>query len=279
MKIHLLLTFCLLLALPLMAAESELLAEARRLAPDAVTIAPLGDDGLEVHYGGTESISVPLHGDHIGVPADTKLLYAAEVRGSGEGPGTACLELWVELPERGRFFSRALHDPVRANDGWRTSETPFFFESPQPEVDVQYGLYLQGPIRAAVRGMNFRIEEPGSPETNPEAMAMWGTRWGFIGAGYGVLTPLVAVVLAVLANRGKGRRLGVAVTWAYLVAGLTLIGYGVVQGWDTGAWRLALPMLVIGANAVCMGLVLWLLLGRLHARAEQHRMAAVDVLG
>lgn len=91
---------------------------------------PIAQSGVTADEGGwkieaTGAGSVPLFEVPNPGVEYTTLTYRARMKSSGVA-GKAYLEMWVRVPGRGEFFSRALAQPLQGTQGWASYETPFF---------------------------------------------------------------------------------------------------------------------------------------------------------
>ncbi len=92
----------------------------------------------EAHVEGGASLRIDARGpitiQLAEVPLDqleqAVLQYGARLR-SRDLEGQAYLEMWVRVPGKGEFFSRALQAPLRGTNEWTSQETPFFLEAGQ----------------------------------------------------------------------------------------------------------------------------------------------------
>ncbi len=75
---------------------------------------------------------------------EARLIYRAKVRTQGI-QGKAYLEMWVEVPGLGQFFSRGLDQPLRGTSDWVTLETPFLLEKGQRADLAKLNLVIDGP--------------------------------------------------------------------------------------------------------------------------------------
>jgi hypothetical protein len=71
------------------------------------------------------------------------LVYQAALR-SENLDGKAFLEMWVRIPGKGEFFSRALDRPLTGTMSWMTVAAPFFLQAGQKPDLIRLNLSVQG---------------------------------------------------------------------------------------------------------------------------------------
>ena len=74
---------------------------------------------------------------------NARLVYHARVR-TADFTGQAYLEMWVEIPGKGQFFSRGLDKPVTGNADWTSLDIPFFLQKGQNPDNVRLNLVIAG---------------------------------------------------------------------------------------------------------------------------------------
>lgn len=74
---------------------------------------------------------------------EARLIYRARVRTEGV-QGKVYLEMWVEVPGLGQFFSRGLEQTLSGTSEWATLETPFFLQKGQAADLVKLNLVIEG---------------------------------------------------------------------------------------------------------------------------------------
>jgi hypothetical protein len=74
---------------------------------------------------------------------DATLIYQASLQ-SENLAGKAFLEMWVRIPGKGEFFSRALDRPVTGTMSWMTVAAPFFLQAGQKPDLIRLNLVVQG---------------------------------------------------------------------------------------------------------------------------------------
>jgi len=71
------------------------------------------------------------------------LIYQASLQ-SQNLDGRAYLEMWVRIPGKGEFFSRALDRSVTGTMSWMTTAAPFFLQAGQKPDLIRLNLVVQG---------------------------------------------------------------------------------------------------------------------------------------
>jgi hypothetical protein len=74
---------------------------------------------------------------------DSQLLYRARVR-TEDFKGQVYLEMWVNLPGKGEFFTRNVHTPLSGTANWTTMIAPFFLKKGQNPDYVKLNLVMDG---------------------------------------------------------------------------------------------------------------------------------------
>ena len=105
----------------------------------------------EAHVEGDASLRIDAQGpitvQLAEVPLDeveqAVLQYGARLR-SRDLEGQAYLEMWVRVPGKGEFFSRALQAPLRGTHEWTSQETPFFLEAGQRANLAKLNVVIDG---------------------------------------------------------------------------------------------------------------------------------------
>jgi hypothetical protein len=89
------------------------------------------------------------------------LVYQASLQ-SQNLDGRAYLEMWVRIPGKGEFFSRALDRPVTGTMSWMTTATPFFLQAGQKPDLIRLNLVVQGKGKVWIDDVRLmRAELPG----------------------------------------------------------------------------------------------------------------------
>jgi len=71
------------------------------------------------------------------------LIYQASLQ-SEKLDGRAFLEMWVRIPGKGEFFSRALDRSVTGTMSWMTVAAPFFLQDGQKPDLIRLNLVVEG---------------------------------------------------------------------------------------------------------------------------------------
>ncbi len=71
------------------------------------------------------------------------LIYQASLQ-SEKLEGQAYLEMWVRVPGKGEFFSRALDRPVTGTMSWLRASAPFFLQTGQKPDLIRLNLVVNG---------------------------------------------------------------------------------------------------------------------------------------
>ena len=74
---------------------------------------------------------------------DSQLLYRARVR-TEDFKGQVYLEMWVNFPGKGEFFTRNVHTPLSGTANWTTMVAPFFLKKGQNPDYVKLNLVMDG---------------------------------------------------------------------------------------------------------------------------------------
>jgi len=91
----------------------------------------------------TQQVTVPLFEVTDVSVENATLLYQARVQ-SESLEGKAFLEMWVRIPGKGEFFSRALDRPLTGTMSWMTVAAPFFLQAGQKPDLIRLNLVVQG---------------------------------------------------------------------------------------------------------------------------------------
>jgi len=75
---------------------------------------------------------------------DVVLIYRARLKVK-DLDGYAFLEMWVNAPGRGEFFSKGLNDALTETAGWATVSTPFYLQKGDFVDRVKLNLVITGP--------------------------------------------------------------------------------------------------------------------------------------
>jgi hypothetical protein len=74
---------------------------------------------------------------------NTRLIYRAKLR-TQDVEGIVYVEMWCSFPEKGEYFSRALHAPLSGTNEWSTQETPFLLQKGENPVNIKMNLVIDG---------------------------------------------------------------------------------------------------------------------------------------
>jgi len=85
-----------------------------------------------------ELLSVPLSNIE-----ETKLLYSAKLKAMNLS-APAYLEMWLNFPGQGEFFSKGVQDPINGTSEWVEKEIPFMLQKGQKPDRVKLNVVLQG---------------------------------------------------------------------------------------------------------------------------------------
>lgn len=85
-----------------------------------------------------------------------RIEYIAQAKAEGVF-GAAYLEMWVRLPGKGEFFSKAMDTPLKGESGWSTYSAPFFFQEGQIPESIR--LQLTFVDKGTVRMRNVRVTQ------------------------------------------------------------------------------------------------------------------------
>ncbi|MBZ5600301.1 MAG: hypothetical protein LAN83_18505 [Acidobacteriia bacterium] len=89
------------------------------------------------------------------------LIYRASLQ-SQNLDGRAFLEMWVRIPGKGEFFSRALDRSITGSMSWMTVATPFFLQSGQKPDLIRLNLVVQGKGKVWIDDVKLmRVPLPG----------------------------------------------------------------------------------------------------------------------
>ncbi len=100
-----------------------------------------GNGALRITVDSPTTVRLFVTGD-LDVEA-ARLLYRADLRTEGV-EGKVYLEMLCHLPDRGEFFSRAVHAPLAGDQPWQTQETPFFLKQGENPDNVKLNLVING---------------------------------------------------------------------------------------------------------------------------------------
>ena len=90
-----------------------------------------------------QSMTVPLFEVRDVSIDNAVLIYQASLQ-SEKLDGRAFLEMWVRIPGKGEFFSRALDRSVTGTMSWMTVAAPFFLQDGQKPDLIRLNLVVEG---------------------------------------------------------------------------------------------------------------------------------------
>lgn len=199
--------------------------------------------------------------------------------------GQGFLEMWSDLGEHGRFFSRTLgrSGPAAALSGdqdWRPFLLPFQSEpdGPRPE-SLELGVVLPGPGKVWLDEVELVQYDPGDDPLDGAAVA---GRWlsprqgGWIGALGGTAFGLIGALIGVLAALGRARRLALGLLGSLLICGLAAGVVGALALVRDQPWPVAFPFLLLAAVGTFVPLVALPGVRRRYRQIETRRMQALD---
>jgi hypothetical protein len=100
-----------------------------------------GDGSLRIDADKPQTVRLFETGD---IDVETaRLTYQAHVRTQGMD-GQVYLEMWCHFPQKGEYFSRALHAPVTGTTDWVTQETPFFLKQGENPDNIKLNVVVNG---------------------------------------------------------------------------------------------------------------------------------------
>jgi hypothetical protein len=211
-----------------------------------------------------------------------RFAIAGRVRYDGV-EGTGYLEMWSTFPGEGRFFSRTLAPggPMKSLSGsspWRDFVIPFDAAgaSTAPE-SLAVNVVLPG--RGTVQlGALRLLQYPQGEDPLAAPAAWWGPRTaGLVGAVGGSLVGLLGAVIGLLASRGRGRALVLALARGLAVIGAAALVLAVAGLVRAQPYEVVYPLFLLGALGVALPAFLTPVLRRRYEEAELRRIAARDL--
>lgn len=85
---------------------------------------------------------------------NARLIYRARVR-TQDVQGRVYLEMWVEVPGLGQFFSRGLEQTLSGTSEWATLEAPFILQEGQVADLAKLNLVVEGSGTAWIDGIEL----------------------------------------------------------------------------------------------------------------------------
>lgn len=199
-----------------------------------------------------------------------------------EVEGKAYFEMWSELSDGSRYFTRGLADSgvlgaMRSNSGWRPFVLPFFSKAEAPEpACVELHVVFEGKGRVELSPVRLAGHAPGEDPTVPDG-AWWGSRTGgWIGGVTGGLLGVLGAIVGTMASRGRGRRWVLGLMGTVVAVGALLLAVAAV-GWTLGqGFGVVFPLVLCGGlMTILFGGLLPVVRARF-TEAERRRMAAMD---
>lgn len=75
---------------------------------------------------------------------NARLVYQAQLR-TRDLQGNAYLEMWCVFPEKGRYFSRGLQNPITGDTDWTQRAILFNLKEGENPDSVEFNLVINGP--------------------------------------------------------------------------------------------------------------------------------------
>jgi len=149
--------------LPDMALYADGLDSARTVAPQpGVSFDPDnstdGRGSLRIEASGERTV-IRLADVALDAPKLPRLAYRAKLRGQ-DIRGSAYLEMWVNVRDKGEFFSRALYSQISGTSDWSTHEAPFFLEAGQEPTRAKLNIVIEGTGTVWVDGVTLTAGAP-----------------------------------------------------------------------------------------------------------------------
>ena len=111
--------------------------------PTVTTDAVSVDDGaIRIDVDGQRSVALYQYQ----APPGTEhcmLSYSAALKAEGL-QGKAYLEMWCQLPGRGRFFSKGLDNPLSGSADWADFQVPFYLKAGEQPDLLLFNLHVEG---------------------------------------------------------------------------------------------------------------------------------------
>lgn len=217
-------------------------------------------------------------------PAITSATYAIRTRVRHEGvEGVGYLEMWSQLPDGSRFFSRTLQPrgagrSLSGFSAWRHVVLPFF-RSPDSPAPTMLEVNLVLPGRGTVELGPLELIQFGPGEDPLALPGQWWTarQAGLIGGILGLILGCCGAAIGVLAARRRATRLVIGLLWGLTAAGLAAVGAGLVAAFTAQPWEVFYPLLLAGGIASIVAGTLLPVARRRLAAIELARMRAQDL--
>jgi hypothetical protein len=230
----------------------------RALASLALVLAPapaLADADwsgktFELQGPGTHAVLV------LDSPAVRGDAYAITGRVAYEGvEGDAYLEMWSQLPDGSRYFSRTLAGSgplakLHGSSPERAFALPFQLTGGAPHpTRLEVNLVLPAAGRVTLRGLRL---ESGAGAAAPGAW--WSDREaGWIGGAAGSAFGILGALVGTLSSLGRGRRFALAALAAMASAGLVALAAGALALASGQPYAVWYPLVLLGVLGPVLG--------------------------
>jgi hypothetical protein len=183
--------------------------------------------------------------------------YAITGRVAYEGvEGDAYLEMWSQLPDGSRYFSRTLAASgplakLRGSSPERAFALPFQLTAGAPHpTRLEVNLVLPAAGRVTLRGL--RLESGAGATAAPGAW--WSDREaGWIGGAAGSAFGLLGALVGTLSSLGRGRRFVMAALAAMGTGGLVALAAGLVAVASGQPYAVWYPLVLLGVLGPVLG--------------------------
>lgn len=247
-------------------ADPALPAEGLSTPVDGGTLTYLRDGSVRIESTTTEAQTFmvgTLEGEALRELTRQKAVYFADLA-SEPGSAKAYIELLCTIDGM-TYFSRALHTPVHGGEGWRHSQTPFYFKEGQSPTRLQYGVRLEGPGVVRVRDMRI-MDIPN----------FWLHLWN-PGALLGILGGTAGALAGMFGSKGRYKVLVLGVWWLFLLYAVLMLLAGAILC-PTYGWQECWPFLHAGGLGLLIGIPLTPLIYRTYNQAEYRKMLSKDLV-
>jgi hypothetical protein len=197
--------------------------------------------------------------------------------------GTGYLEMWSTFPGQGSFFSRTLAPAgamksLSGSSPWRDFVLPFDATGARA-VPEKLAVNVVLPGRGTVQLGALRLLQYTDGEDSMAAPAAWWgpSTAGLLGGITGSVLGCIGALIGLLASRGKGRALVMALARGLVAFGAAALALGVVALIRSQPYEVVYPLLLEGALSVVVPAFLIPVLRRRYEEAELRRMAARDL--
>lgn len=245
-----------------------------------------GSEALVESSDGGSFPLVVIESPGVGAPG---WVVETEVRYEGVG-GLGYLEMWSELEDGSRYYSRTLGTEgtmaaLTGDSPSRPAELPFFLDGDLRPVRLEVNLVLPeggrvwvGPLRlSALPGATTTPPAPAAT-ADPNGGAWWGEGTGPLAGVAGGLLGLLGGLIGVLSGLRRGRRLVLGVMAAVAAAGLAVFALGLLAWWQGQPTHVVWPLLLLGAIAAGVCGVLLPSVRARYVADELRRLQARDLV-